>query len=555
MESANSRLPEAVYSADQVRELDRIAIEEFGIPGYTLMCRAGEAAVAALRRRWPAAQSVAVYCGAGNNAGDGYVVARLAVGLGLSVRVIAVVPPDRLSGDAARAWKDYRKQGGSFEPFDAGSIPEEDVLVDGLLGSGLDRDLRGGFLAAVTAMEAAGRPVLSLDIPTGLHADTGLPLGGAVHADLTVTFVGLKQGLFLGEGANHRGALEFAGLGIPPAAHDRVEAPIRRITRAPTCGPSCRPGRGSRTRGTQAVSCWWAAARACPAPFAWPPRRRFARAPDWSGWRPIPIRPVPVMAGRAEAMCVAIEDAPQLDPWLQAVDGVVLGPGLGQSAWARSVWERVLESDLPLVVDADGLNLLAEAGRAQDKRTARGKRTARNKWMARGKRTARNKWMARGKRTARDKWMARGKWILTPHPGEAARLLGTSTREIQADRADAVARIADRFRGVAVLKGAGTLVAAPDEVPIGLCDRGNPGMATAGMGDVLAGILGGLLVQSGNMSAVARAGVRVHAACGDAAAQNGERGLLAGDLMEHIRSAANPKSETQRNSRMDGGSV
>ena len=211
-----------------------------------------------------------------------------------------------------------------------------------------------------------------------------------------------------------------------------------------------------------------------------------------------------VMAGRAEAMCVAIEDAGQLAPWLRAADGVVLGPGLGQSAWARAVWEQVLASELPLVLDADGLNLLAEAG------TARGKR------------------------------MAREKWILMPHPGEAARLLGTSTREIQVDRPSAAMRIAETFQGIAILKGAGTIIAATGEVPIRLCDRGNPGMATAGMGDVLAGILGGLLVQSGDLSAVAHAGVWIHAACGDAAAQGGERGLLAGDLMGRIREAVNP---------------
>ena len=503
MELARSRLPTAIYTAEQVRTLDRIAIEEMGIAGYTLMCRAGEAAVAVLRRRWPAAQSIAVYCGAGNNAGDGYVVARLAGDLGLSVRVIAVVPPDRLSGDAARAWQDYREQGGAFEPFDAGRVPEEDILVDGLLGSGLDRELRGDFLAAVAAMEAAGRPVLSLDIPTGLHADTGLPLGAAVHADLTVTFVGLKQGLFVGDGANFRGALEYAGLDIPAAAHAQVEAPIRRIARADVrailprrprtahkgdAGSLLLVGGGPGMSG--AIRLAAEAALRSGAGLV-----RVATHPDSVG---------PVMAGRAEVMCVGIEDAAQLEPWLQMADSVVLGPGLGQSAWARAVWERVLASDLPLVLDADGLNLLAEDGRT------------------------------------------RGRWILTPHPGEAARLLETSTREIQADRVDAVARIVDRFQGVAVLKGAGTLVAAPDEVSIGLCDRGNPGMATAGMGDVLAGVLGALLVQSGNLVSVARAGVRIHAVCGDAAAQNGERGLLAGDLMEHIRSAVNPRALRRR---------
>lgn len=497
MELARSRLPTAIYTAEQVRTLDRIAIEEMGIAGYTLMCRAGESAVAALRRCWPAAQSIAVYCGAGNNAGDGYVVARLAGDLGLSVRVIAAVPPDRLAGDAARAWQDYRKQGGTFEPFDAGRVPEEDILVDGLLGSGLDRELRGDFLAAVAAMGAAGRPVLSLDIPTGLHADTGLPLGAAVHADLTVTFVGLKQGLFVGEGANFRGALEFAGLDIPPTAHARIEAPILRITRADVrailpprprtahkgdAGSLLLVGGGPGMSG--AIRLAAEAALRSGAGLV-----RVATHPDSVG---------PVMAGRAEVMCVGIEDAAQLEPWLQAADGVVLGPGLGQSAWARTAWERVLASDLPLVLDADGLNLLAEDGRT------------------------------------------RGRWILTPHPGEASRLLGTSTRDIQADRPEAVVRIANAFQGMAILKGAGTVVAGPDEGPVRLCDRGNPGMATAGMGDVLAGILGGLLVQSGDLSAVARAGVWVHAACGDAAARGGERGMLAGDLMAHIREAVNP---------------
>ena len=497
MEAASPRLPTAIYTADQVRGLDRLAIEKFGIPSYTLMCRAAEAAVAALRQRWPAAQSLAVYCGAGNNAGDGYVVARLACDLGMQARVIAVVPPDRLSGDAARAWNDYRDQGGSVEPFDANRLADEDVLVDALLGNGLDRELRGDFLAAVTAMDAAPRPVLSLDIPTGLHTDTGLPMGAAVHADLTVTFVGLKLGLYIGEGADYRGALEFAGLGIPTAAHAMVEPPMERLTGASV--KAILPPRPRTAHKGDAGSLLLVGG----GPGMSGAIRLAAEAALRSGAGLVRVATHPdsvgaVMAGRAEVMCVAIEDALQLEPWLQAADGVVLGPGLGQSAWARAVFQQVLASELPLVLDADGLNLLCEEGRA------------------------------------------RGKWMLTPHPGEAARLLGISTRSIQANRPDAARQISNRFQCVAVLKGAGTLVAAPEEALIGLCDKGNPGMATAGMGDVLAGILGGLLVQSGDLAAVARAGVWIHAACGDAAAQGGERGLLAGDLMAYIRDAVNP---------------
>ncbi len=497
MEPSRVELPAEIYTAEQVRTLDRIAIDEMGIPGYTLMCRAGEAALAALRRRWPEARTLAIYCGAGNNAGDGYVLARLASGNGLRARVIAVVSPERLSGDAARAWRDYREQGGAVEPFVASGVADEDLLVDALLGSGLDRELKGDFLAAVTAVASAGRPVLALDIPTGLHADSGLPLGAAVRADMTVTFVGLKQGLFVGSGADYRGALEFAGLEIPAAAHARMSPPLARLrgeaVRAilPPRARTAHKGNaghlllvGGAPGMSGAIRLAAEAALRCGAGLV-----RVATHPDSVS---------SVMAGRAEVMCAAVEDGKQLEPFLEAADGVVLGPGLGQSAWAKAVWERVLESDLPLVVDADALNLLAGNPRP------------------------------------------RGGWVLTPHPGEAARLLATNTADVQLDRPGAATRIAGRFQGVVVLKGAGTLVAAAGKDRLRLCDRGNPGMATAGMGDVLAGILGGLLVQCGDLALAARAGVWIHACCGDAAAQDGERGMLAGDLMEHIRHAVNP---------------
>ena len=497
MQVTSPQLPTAIYTADQVRALDRIAIDEMAIPGYTLMCRAGEAALDRLRRHWPEAKSLVVYCGAGNNAGDGYAVARLAAGQGLRTRVIAVVAPERLSGDAARAWQDYQAQGGEAEPFRSARPPDEDVLVDGLLGSGLDRDLGGDFLAAVGAVKRARRPVLALDIPTGLHADTGMPLGCAVQADLTVTFVGLKQGLFVGAGADYRGALEFTGLGIPSAAYAKVQAPLERLTGA--AARAILPPRRRTAHKGDAGSLLLVGG----GPGMAGAIRLAAEAALRSGAGLVRVATHPdsvgaVMAGRAEVMCAGVEDAGGLEPWLEAADGVVLGPGLGQTAWAKAVWERVLTSELPLIVDADGLNLLARSGRA------------------------------------------RGRWILTPHPGEAARLLGTDAGAVQADRPGAAGQLAQRYRGVAVLKGAGTLVAAAGQEPIGLCDRGNPGMATAGMGDVLAGILGGLLVQCGDLTAVARAGVWIHAVCGDAAARGGERGLLAGDLMEHIRHAVNP---------------
>jgi NAD(P)H-hydrate epimerase len=208
-----------------------------------------------------------------------------------------------------------------------------------------------------------------------------------------------------------------------------------------------------------------------------------------------------VLGGRAEIMGLPADDAADLDASLELAEAVVVGPGLGTSAWAHALWSRALASQLPLVVDADGLNLLARTP------------------------------------------SARGRWILTPHPGEAARLLGTTTEAVQRDRAAAVRAIATRFDAIAVLKGAGTLIASDPTAPIAVCDRGNPGMATGGMGDVLAGVLGSLLVQTRDLEASARAGVLLHALAGDAAAaEGGERGTIASDLMPHLRRWANPIS-------------
>ena len=495
MKGARAELPKAIYTAEQVRRLDRIAIDKFGISGYELMCRAGEAALGALRSRWPDARRLAILCGAGNNAGDGYVLARLAHERGLEVRAVAVVPTDRLGGHAKRAWQDYQDQVGKVEPFSPDCTLREDVVVDGLLGTGLARELEGDLLAAVQRINTAGRPVLALDIPTGLHADTGLVLGAAVAAELTITFVGLKRGLFLGSALDYRGRLEFSDLAIPVQAYDRVPACIERLTPGIVKGlllPRVRTAHkgenGSLLLVGGAPGMSGAIRLAAEAAFrAGAGLVRVATHPDSVG---------SVMAGRAEVMCHGTITPEALEKLLVDSDAVVLGPGLGQSDWAKRASAQVLESELPVILDADGLNLLSETPQTRDN------------------------------------------WILTPHPGEAARLLRTDTASVRVDRLGAAVRLAGTYGGVAVLKGAGTLVTTGVD-SISLCDRGNPGMATAGMGDVLAGLLGGLVVQGGDLQSVAQAGVLIHAACGDSAAASGERGLLAGDLMAHIRKWVN----------------
>ena len=515
MKSGRDNLPAAVYTAAQVRAFDRIAIEERGIPGYELMCRAGRAALDVLEARWPDARKIAVLCGAGNNGGDGYVVARLAREAGLSVHLEAVVPPERLRGDAKTAWLACRDAGIAAGPFasgwDGGFVP--DVVVDALLGTGLDRAVEGQLAAAVEKVNASNAPVLALDVPSGLHADTGHVMSVAVRANVTITFVGLKQGLFLGEAPDYRGELEFSDLAIPPDVAASAAPVLERLR--PDVLERALPRRARTShKGANGRVLLVGGGPGMPGAI-----RLAAEAALRVGAGLVYVATfkdsvVPVMAGRPELMCRAVETASDLDPLLALADVVVIGPGLGRSGWAERLFRRVLASERPLVVDADGLNLLAEAPER------------------------------------------RGNWVLTPHPGEAGRLLGRSIADVQADRAAAVRELAARYDAAAVLKGACTLVgtarpadgngsghAASDRsAGLAVCDYGNPGMATGGTGDVLSGVLGGLYAQLRDLPLAARAGVLLHALAGDdAAAAGGERGMVAGDLLPALRSRANPR--------------
>jgi len=497
-------LPAAIYSSEQVRELDRIAIEKRGIQGYELMSRAGQAALAVIKARWPGAQKLLVYCGAGNNAGDGYVLARLAAGDGFTVHVVAVVSPERLQGDAATAWRACRDAGVAIE---AGSTAAEahtayvpDLLVDALLGIGIDRPLDGVFADVVGQINSNETPVLALDIPTGLDADTGDSLGSTVNADVTISFVGLKQGVFLGNGPDYCGALEFSDLGIPEDTAQSLTPPIRRLTLRDLRAALPRRRRTSHKAAHGRLLLVGGAPGMCGAiRLAAEAALRAGAGLVYVGTHKDSV--AAVMAGRPEIMCRAIDADEDLEALIALADAAVLGPGLGDSDWAQRLWRGLMQSELPLIVDADGLNQLAQHR------------------------------------------MRREHWVLTPHPGEAARLLETTPAEIQSDRLKSVADLAERFAACVVLKGASSLVGmqtASGDITVDLCDRGNPGMATAGTGDVLSGVIGALLVQTGDLARAVRAGVLLHALAGDDAAADGERGMIATDLMPYIRRWANP---------------
>jgi len=490
-----SELPEILFSPAQVRELDRRAIEDHGAPGSTLMTRAGEAVWNAIRDRWPG-RPLVVVCGAGNNAGDGYVIARLAMASGLTTRVRYLVEPEKLSGDAARAADDYAVAGGECQPFD-GRLPDHDaVIVDAILGTGLDRPVGGRFAEAVAAVNAAVGPVLAVDVPSGLNAETGAVMGIAVRADVTVTFVGMKSGLLTGHGPELCGDILYDALDVPPTVFEGLPEKARRISETELRQALCpRPRDAHKGISGHVLIVGGGEGMPGAARLAGEAALRAGAGLVSVATRPEHV--AAIVSGCPELMCRGVAHAEDLAPLLERATTVAVGPGLGQTDWARNLLETVLASDLPIVVDADGLNLVA----------------------------------------ARP--TVRANWILTPHPGEAARLLDTDTASIQGDRFRAVADIAERYQAVAILKGAGSLVCGK-EGRIGLCDAGNPGMAVAGMGDVLTGVVAALLAQGLEPGRAARIGVLVHARAGDEASRAGERGMTAADLFPWIRHLVNP---------------
>lgn len=479
-----------------MRDIDRTAIEDEGIPGYTLMTRAGAAAVRAARERFPDANRWQVICGAGNNAGDGYVVARLAAQEGLVVSAVALVDPESLTGDAATAYADFAAEGGIVMPWEGALDDEAGLLVDALLGSGLERDVSGEFAKAVAAMNAHRARVMALDIPTGVHGDTGQVMGTAVEADLTVTFVGLKAGLFAGEGAELCGSIVFDGLEVPEHCRPHGKAMSRRISSRVLRRCLKRRPRGAH-KGDFGHVLIVGGGEGMPGAVRLAGEAALRAGAGLVSIATHPSHATVIVGSRPELMSHGIADAGALGPLLERATAVAFGPGLGTSDWSRQLFAAVSELELPCVWDADALNLLAENPEKNERR------------------------------------------IITPHPGEAGRLIGQDTAAVQGDRRGALIALQEKYGGVAVLKGANTLVTSKKKIPW-LCTAGNPGMASPGMGDVLTGIIAALLAQQLGKEASAVVGVELHARAGDRAARAGERGTIASDLVAELRHVANP---------------
>lgn len=501
-------LPSALYTAEQSRTLDRLAIEQQGVPGFKLMQRAAQAAFKALQLRWPKTRRLSVLCGSGNNGGDGLVIAVLAQRQGLAVQLLCLADnvddyAGKLRGEALEAYRLACDEGVRIDPYQPGMALSGELIVDAMLGTGLSGEVRGLYRQAIEQLNAQPQPVLAVDIPSGLCADSGRVLGAAVEAQLTVSFIGLKRGLLTHQAVDHVGELLFDDLRVSEPVYQQVPVELFRtletdLTRLLPARPrSAHKGQhgrllvigGDRGMGGAAIIASQAAAR-CGA-----------------GLVSLATRPEHLAAALSrcpELMCHAVDSGQTLEPLLAQADLLVVGPGLGQSAWADQLLQQALASGKPLLLDADALNMLATSKALQGRKQAN--------------------------------------WILTPHPGEAARLLGVAVGEVQRDRFAALAALQQRYGGTVILKGAGSL--ASDGQRTYLCSAGNPGMACGGMGDLLSGIVGALWAQGLDALDAARLGVYLHARAADLCAERqGERGLLATDLLAWLPLLLNGKEQ------------
>lgn len=460
------------------------------------MQRAGEAAYTLACDQYPAAHHWLVLCGHGNNGGDGYVVARLAAATGVKVSLIACQGTRPLPPEAAAARQAWLASGGEIHPTDSRWPEDIDLIIDGLLGTGLSSAPRAPYDALIEAVNRSRAPVIALDIPSGLLAESGAAPGAVIRAAHTMTFIALKPGLLTGQARDWVGQLHQSTLGLSGWLA-KQPTQIQRLT-AESLSQWLKPRRPCSHKGEQGRLLVVGGDRGFGGAI-----RMAAEAALRSGAGLVRVlthieHVGPLLTARPELMVQPLSDE-GLQQAIDWADVLVIGPGLGQGQWGRNALKILQASDKPALWDADALNLLALNPEKRQNR------------------------------------------VITPHPGEAARLLGCRTAEIESDRLLAVRNLVAHYGGVAVLKGAGTLI-ADDQGQMAIADVGNAGMASGGMGDVLSGIIGGLVGQKLSLYDAACAGCVAHGAAADrVAARQGIRGMLASDLLPEIPYYVNPE--------------
>ena len=506
-----------VATAEQMQELDRKAIEQYGIPGIVLMENAGRGAAEEILKAFPDLhrQKTAIIAGKGNNGGDGFVIGRHLLNQRIPVKVFLLADPKTLRGDAETNFQTFLRMKGEVLSISSSmeyqrikkDLEKFDLLVDAIFGTGLDAEVRGYYREVIQHLNTLQKPIVAVDIPSGLDATTGKPLGAAIRASLTITFGLPKIGHLISPGLEYVGELKVLDISIPRTLVEEEtihtylmeEEEIRNGLRTPRRRDTHKGDYGHLLVLAGSVGKTGAAAMACQAAL------RMGAGLVTLG---IPKSLNPVMEVKlTEAMTEPLPETTKQTLSLKAFNpilrlcenkkAVILGPGIGTAKETQLLVLRLVQAlDLPLILDADALTALATRPKTLP---------AKNSSL-----------------------------ILTPHPGEMARLIGSTAKEIQEDRIGISRNFASTRNVFLVLKGYRTLIATPRK-EIYINPTGNPGMATGGTGDVLTGMLGGLICQGGSLLKSLQTAVYLHGLAGDGAAlKKGERSVVATDLIEQI---------------------
>jgi NAD(P)H-hydrate epimerase len=490
MEHYVSQLEYALYNCTLIRTCEQQAPRVYNLNEFHLMLRAGTEAFAFILKMFPQIRHLAVFCGSGKNAGDGYVLARLAHAQGFMVTVYQCKALEDLPSAAQAAALEAQASGVEFQSADEPLDGDIELIVDALLGIGLKGAVYGAIASAIQQINASGLPIISLDIPSGLNADNGQVENFAVRASMTFTFIGLKVGMYTLDGPDYCGDIYCHHLKLE--SYLTTLSPAAQLLAPSNLSLPLPKRKKNSHKGEYGHVLVIGGSLGMPGAVA-----LAAKAALRSGTGAVTIATRPehvsaVLPLVPEAMVWGIDEPEELHHLLNKVSFCIIGPGLGESEWAQKLFIATISSQLPMVIDASALRLLAQYPQMDDN------------------------------------------WVLTPHPGEAADLLACTNKEIQMNRIQSAELIQQKYGGVVVLKGVGSIIQTLDK-KVFICPKGNPGMASAGMGDVLSGIIAGLCAQGLTLSEAATLGVWVHAVAGDLVAkEQGERGLLASDLINQL---------------------
>lgn len=501
------------YSSEVVRNLDYLMLEQgFVSSSYELMTLAAQALLDFINRKYSHINHITIVCGAGNNAGDGYVLARLARQQDkeprLKVHLLSVIDPQQLAGDAQQACEEWLACGGEVDTMDNAHFPATDLIIDALIGTGLNRALEDEWYAAVADINNSSQPVLAVDIPSGLDANTGATHGIAVNASHTITFIGQKMGMYTGQARHYCGEIHFASLGVADTLYHQVEhsATLMEWDNLARKLPCRSPVSNKGDQGhLLIIGGDYGMSGACRIAGE-------AALRTGAGLVSIATRKENINAvnsARPELMVHGVETAADLEPLLKRANAIAIGPGLGTNQWGMALLDKIIkllkqqsvsnENKFACVIDADALNIMAQHNIIVHNPDI----------------------------------------IYTPHFGEASRLLKYTSESpcVTTNRFEMIRNLRQKYYGTFILKGAGTLVNLEDKISI--CPYGNEGMASAGMGDCLTGIIGALLAQKLSTPDATRLGVCLHAKAGDLAAQEGKNGMIVSDLLPKIRQLMN----------------